>query len=120
MKLYHFTCADHGAQRILEDGEIRPRLHPVLCDTFAWFTPFAGATARQLGLTRGRLSCNRMEHRFQVDVDPATALAWTSIRDQFGQWEVELLESAKGARPDIWYITRVPVPLPHHSGKEES
>lgn len=120
MRLYHFTCSDHGARWIREDGEIRPRFHQVLGDEFAWFTPFASATARELGLTRVRLSCNRMEHRFDVDVDDAVALPWLGIRDQFEPWAVSMRESAPGAKPATWFLTRVPVRLSLSSIPEAS
>lgn len=108
MRLYHFTC-DHGAKFIRLDREIRPNLHPYLGESFVWLTPLASPKPRDIGLHRVRLQCDRMAHRFEVETDQA--VPWSAVRDQFGDWEVQQLERSPGAKPSLWYVSRVALPL---------
>lgn len=112
MKLYHFTC-DHGAKFIRLDGVIKPNLHPYLGESFVWLTPLSKPKPRDIGLHRVRLQCDRMAHRFEVETDEA--VPWSDVRDEFGAWEIQQLECSPGARPSLWYVSRVPIALSTHT-----
>lgn len=108
MRLYHFTC-DHGARGIEADGWIQPRLHPYLGESFVWLTPVGTPEPRAIGLQKGRLQCDRMVHRFEVDTEDA--VPWSEVRGQFADWEVQQLEGTPGTRPSLWYVSRAPIKI---------
>ena len=117
MKLYHFTC-DHGAKFIREDGVLKPRLHPYLGESFVWLTPLANPQPRDIGFNRhGRLQCDRMAHRFEVETDQA--VPWAEVRSRFGDLEVQQLERAPGANPSLWYVSEVPLPVSDLQGSDK-
>lgn len=108
MRLYHFTC-DHGLAKIRETGELVPQDQPMLEDRLIWFTPFAGASAADLGMVPVMLKCDRMAHR--VSVETAFGVAWSEVRGLYRADRVRALEAAPGAKPGYWWVARVPVPV---------
>jgi len=108
MKLYHFT-SDYAAALIQETGELRPALHGVLGRSFVWLTSTRSPKPSELGLSRGRKKVNRMVHRFEVETD--IAVPWSSVRSEFSDWGVSFLESAPGAKPEIWYVSGNALPI---------
>ena len=67
MRLYHYTCGDHGRPGIQRDGFVRPG-----ADGLVWLTDLLdekrrSKTRQALGLTSNIISCDRMEHVFEVE-----------------------------------------------------
>jgi len=67
------------------------------------FDPNADRDA--LGLSSTMLDCNRMDVRYEIE-KPGTAVRWNSIRSRFKHAAV--LESVRGTRPELWYVSREP------------
>lgn len=115
MTLYHYTCADHGADRIKRDGFVRPLYELVgpltpmpTSGYFAWLTDLDVPNARGLGLTRYLAKCDRTEHRFTV-ADETNCVRWLDVRRELPK--LHHLELAPGAMPAHWWIASGPVPV---------
>jgi hypothetical protein len=109
MRLYHFTCA-HGAKGIEASGLLVPNRQVTLGGReLVWLTPFAAATAADLGLTRVRLKCDRMAYRYEVETD--LAVPWSSVRAAFDPRAVQGLEAFPGAKPAFWYVAPTSLPI---------
>jgi len=111
--LYHFTSTG-GARGIREAGAIKTNLHHVLGEHLAWFTDQPAPSAAALGLKRRRigrsiLTDDRMAERIEIDVPRAEM--WSDVRGGFTPQILNMLEVAPGVRPDIWWVSRVPVAI---------
>ncbi len=116
MRLFHFTCEDHGAPGIREDGVIRPSPLYVLDIGLtprmyvAWLTDLPDPRRYQVGLTSQSLTCDRMAVRFEADVD---AERWRRFarrhRDVLPGWWRRDLE--RFGDPWHWFVSTEPVPV---------
>lgn len=109
MKLYHYTCSD-GLKCIRRDGFLKPHGQVVLGGVpLVWLTDLAVVDRAALGLWSHSLSCDRTEHRVEVETD--AAMHWPRYARRF-LWPLrEQLEGSNGARPMHWYVSEQPVPL---------
>lgn len=110
MRLYHFTCLDHGATSIERDGLIRPGSHlgiDLPQSMFAWFTDLDATPREALGLTSQVAKCDRMARRYTVK--PDRIFPWMLIRKTLPWHFVEALESTEGAMPRHWFVSAEPV-----------
>lgn len=108
MKLYHYTCS-HALPGILRDGFLRPNINPLLDDLdLVWLTDLDTPDRAALGLTSNILSCDRTEHRVEVDVE---AIHWPRFARRFPAEQRRPLEFAPGAMPMHWYVSETPVPV---------
>lgn len=105
MLLYHFT-SERAAELIRQSGELRPDLHNILDRNLLWLTDEPAPKESWLfGPVNPRFRsshASRIAQRFEVDTDEA--VPWAAIRDQFQEWQIRALESARGARPGSWYV----------------
>lgn len=108
MKLYHFTC-DHSIKGIRRDGVLRPWPQPILGESLVWFTDMPDATRDQLGLTSPSITCDRMAHRFDVDLAELDALYWPFYARDIPRNRREALEGTPGALPAHWWVSTQPV-----------
>ena len=116
MDLYHYTC-DHSHSLIGEQGFLRSAAELSGRDDlpgiarWIWLTDLAVPDRNALGLTSHSLSCDRMVHRYRVvwDYQAEAALPWMKVRMIADPAEREDLESAHGARPRHWFVTRWPI-----------
>lgn len=112
MRLYHFTCRD-AAPRIVQCGELLPRPQVQLDGTkLVWLTDLESPNRYEIGLTSHSLDCDRMEFRFEADIDEP--VRWVDyLREQ--PRDVRLtgryLAMATGAKPMHWFVSTVAVPV---------
>lgn len=117
MKLYHWTCLDHGSPAIMASGFVEPRVHPMLDFKLSWWTHIPWASRDALGLSSHQLVCDRMSQQFVADVDPHEVAAWTEFRRGFMARYPERasglrqLEAAPGAKPSYWWVAPEPIPV---------
>jgi hypothetical protein len=121
-RLYHFTC-DHAAERIREDGFIKPAtmLHPVYAmiprelqaiakaaGSLCWFTDLERPPSNDtLGLTMLSIRCDRMQYCFEVIPDWGVIRWWMRARRQHKDlWQ---LEEHPGVLPAHWFVSEHPV-----------
>jgi hypothetical protein len=109
IELTHLTCR-HGAGKIVTGGlVVNPSPQPVLGDmSLAWFTHVPNARNVALGLTSHTLKCDRTERRFRV-LEPEKVFRWNDIRAVLPRDAVLALESARGTRPEWWWVSQEPV-----------
>lgn len=115
MKLYHWTCLDHGAEPIMQTGMVIPNAHPLLGFKFSWWSHIPWASRESLGLSSRMLTCDRMGQQFVADVEDGQVTRWQTFRagvlreypDRIGG--VRQLEAATGTRPDWWWVAPDPV-----------
>lgn len=108
--LYHYTC-DHGHNLIrgtVVPADILGRYANDGPHIYAWFTDLAHPNRDALGLTSRILTCDRTRWRYRV-TDARDLIHWTHVRRDH-PWS-EVLESAPGARPMHWWVSRHPVPV---------
>lgn len=107
-ELIHLTCR-HGAARVTLAGAVIPQPQVVLGQMkLAWFTHVPNARQEALGLTSHTLKCNRTERRFRV-LEPEKVFRWNDIRAVLPRDGVLMLESARGTRPEWWWVSQEPV-----------
>jgi hypothetical protein len=110
-EIYHLTCR-HRAGQIILAGEVVPQPQPVfgmLADArLSWFTHVPNARNVALGLTSHTLTCDRTERKFRV-LEPEKVFRWNDIRAVLPQDAVLALESARGTRPEWWWVAQEPV-----------
>lgn len=109
--LYHYTC-DHGHKGIGTEGYARPLARLAggeLPETarWLWLTDMATPDRDALGLTSQVLACDRLAHRYRV-TRPVDVHPWVKVRRLVSPIVREALESAPGARPKHWYVSRQP------------
>jgi hypothetical protein len=110
VRLYHFTCA-HAAPLIRQCGELRPHPQVLLAGVgLVWLTDLDAPNRYAIGLTSHSLPCDRMAHRFEVDVEEP--LRWVDYLREM-PFEVKRaarqLAVAPGTRPMHWYVSAEPI-----------
>ena len=121
--LFHYTCAC-GHEALLDDPVVRPARDLVApgkltrlssevyaATMFAWFTDLAEPLAEALGLTNHTIPCVRTRHRWLVISAVPRPVPYTSVRRQLPTWTREQLESAPGAMPRHWFVSRALMPV---------
>ena len=109
VRLYHYTCADHGKPGIDRDGLIWPSFHWRLGERLAWFTDLAEPDALALGLTSVTLPCDRTRVRYEVAA-PESCVPWWQFARDLPREVREDMECAPGL-PRHWWVSREPVPV---------
>jgi hypothetical protein len=110
VRLYHFTCRD-AAPRIIGCGELRPHTQVQIGGTaLVWLTDLERPNRYEIGLTSHTLHCDRMEFRFEADIEEP--VRWVDyLREQ--PRDVRLtgryLAMTSGAKPMHWYVSTEPV-----------
>lgn len=117
MKLYHWTCNDHGADKILESGLVIPGAQTLLGVKLSWWSHVPWAGRAELGLTSALLRCDRMGMQFVADVEPGQVSSWSIFRTGLMQQRpdmvpiVRALEAAKGTKPGYWWVAPEEIPV---------
>lgn len=109
MKLYHYTCEDHGALGINRVGSVHPNWHWLLGEPLAWFTDLAEPDALALGLTSETLDCDRTRVRFEV-VCAESCVPWHRFARDLARDVRDDMECPPGL-PRHWWVSREPVPV---------
>jgi hypothetical protein len=109
LRLYHRTCA-HRVDQILETGTLLPFPHALLGVKMVWLTHIPWAKREALALSSDFIRCDRMEFLFEV-TDPTHVVPWVQARTQMSPSVVRMLEAARGARPDYWWVSGQPQPV---------
>jgi hypothetical protein len=106
--LWHFTC-HHGYERLGRRGVLLPNPHPLIpaFRGLIWFTDEAEPERDDVGLTMGRLACDRMEYRYRIDPVPPSCVTWSSVRHACPKSVLRDLESF--GKPESWWISDLPV-----------
>lgn len=111
MRLYHFTCLDHGYKGIQRSREIRPNPagNPMLPSwpPVIWLTDLPAPSKWDVGLTSERLTCDRLEIRYTVDVE---ALSFAEARRR---WRIDLstfIDLTSYGNPTHWWVTDEAIP----------
>jgi hypothetical protein len=100
--LYHYTCA-HVRGRLGRRAMLRPQPQPVIGDVrLIWLTDQATPDRAALGLTSNGLDCDRLAHRYLVDVDDA--VTWHDWKRRLDQPAIARLESVPGVDPARWFV----------------
>lgn len=109
MKLFHFTCADHGEPGIRRERTVRPNWHPFFSAQIAWFTDDPAPDPDAVGLTSNMQHCDRMAYRVTVP-DHADIVPWrlSTLRATIPLGAVRDLE--RYGDPDHWFVSVYPVP----------
>lgn len=76
LRLYHYTCGDHGRAGIEATKVVRPFPQPLLRANLAWFTDMETPCRWSLGLTKATLCCDRTEFRVSVNTKDTEILPW--------------------------------------------
>jgi hypothetical protein len=109
MRLYHYTCLDHGDPGIQRDGFLRPNYHPLIRARLLWLTEMEQPHELGLGLTSHSLSCERWRVRYEVN---------TSHAERYLRW-VQRRQLPRGVRDDLehygmprsWWIATTAIPV---------
>jgi hypothetical protein len=104
MKLYHYTCEDHGRPGIERDGYLRPNIHPLLGEALVWATDLDEPFREALGLTSHSLSCDRTACRYEVQ--PWSFVPWHRYARRLYVEQREALE-IPGTMPRHWWVSSV-------------
>lgn len=110
MRLYHFTCDDHGLPGILATGRIQPRRQILLPEAgpIIWLTDLNQVHIPELlGLQSSSIRCNRLDNRFTVE--PRYAIPWREFvavhrLDPFVVADLEFERT-----PEHWWVTPQPI-----------
>lgn len=111
MRLYHYTCSDHGKPGIERDKVVRPGADlgvDLPQSKFAWFTDLDVPHREALGLTDRIAKCDRTAHCYVVD--SPKVMAWMTVRRALPRYFVDALESTPGAMPRHWFVSAEPIP----------
>lgn len=116
MRVYHFTCADHGADPIRREGLRVGRMLYILggvafpwSDAFSWATTDADPAA-QTWATRNLVTCDRTTVRFTLDVPSAWVIPWSVFRQAWPGDHHGLREFEGNHNTIHWRLVRLPVP----------
>lgn len=109
MRLYHFTCRDHGEPGIRRDGFLRPNPHPLLPNLgpVVWLTDLEVPDRFALGLTRTFIRCDRTEIRYSLYTDALEGLSWWPFVRQ-GCPPAAVADLERNGRPLHWWVCREP------------
>lgn len=123
LTLWHYTCAD-GHAALGEVGTLLPMAQHgdpdrlVSFPTWArpllglvWLTDRAAPDSGALGLTRWSVSCDRTAYRYRVTDLTGGIARYGRIRRSLPPMLAHYLETAPGAEPAGWFVTRHPVPV---------
>jgi hypothetical protein len=127
MRLWHFTCADHGLAGIeAAGGVIEPNVHPLLPELGAviWLTEDeALADPEAIGFIPGEqpwrvtndrwLRCDRTAVRYEVPT--AGAMWWPFVRGRCDARVVRDLEHH--GKPHTWWVLFAPVTVDRPIGR---
>lgn len=105
-RFWHRTCA-HRIDEILTTGTLLPHPQPLLGIKAVWLTHIPWATRDHLALSSDHLRCDRMQYLFEV-TDPTHVVPWLVARSGLPAGPVRMLEAARGARPDYWWLSGKP------------
>ena len=109
LRLWHFTCADHGRKGIGKRGMLLPNWHAFLGASLLWLTTEKHPDRFASGLGQSVAKCDRMAYRYSItdtrDCEPWLA---SKARSKAPAEAVEALESY--GDPEHWWIATVPVP----------
>jgi hypothetical protein len=112
LRLFHFTCADHGRAGIDRDRLLRPNQHPWLDEPVVWLTDLDIAHVEALGLASHTLGCDRTAWRYEVA--PAAiddAMPWMDYRRRLTPALRRAFEESDGAMPRHWWVSSVDLPI---------
>jgi hypothetical protein len=104
VKLYHFTCEEHG-RRGLGDGDtlILPGSNGLV-----WLTDLPLPMRKQLGLTG--YDCDRGAARYEVTEIKAQGIhPWHEVREKLPLEAVAAVELREGIMVMRWYVSSGPV-----------
>lgn len=113
---FHFTCS-HGRAGIGLVGRIRPNDNPEAIALAPWAAAVwltnaegvglpDGVREVALGLTSHTLGCDRVEYCYRVERAPK-AVPW--LESPLRTAEAGSALEAAGTRPDLWWVSPVPV-----------
>lgn len=107
MRLYHYTCS-HSVPGIERDRWLKGQPWPFLPEAgpLVHLTDMEWPDRAALVLTSQTLRCDRTEYR--VTVSAGTAEHWPVFARTIPRDVREALESADGARPMHWWVSRLP------------
>lgn len=110
MKLYHYTCTDHGQAGIEPGGMLLPNHHPWLPFPLIWVTDLDVPHREALGLTSYSLSCDRTKIRYEVHPNLiGNCIPWVKYAQKLPPEVRETLESAPGTMPRHWWVAEQPL-----------
>lgn len=103
MRLWHFTCGDHGHARIGARGVLRPNLHPLIraLGPIVWLTDDPDPTRDAVGLTSSMISCDRLQYRYRA-LGASVCTPWRAFRHRVSPAVLTDLESF--GEPDSWWV----------------
>jgi hypothetical protein len=110
VRLYHYTCS-HAAPLIIQQRWLHANPHPLMPEVgpLIHLTDLDSPDRHGLGLTSYTLRCDRTE--FRVTVVTSEAIHWPVFARTIPRHVREELESAPGALPMHWYVSRGLVPV---------
>lgn len=115
MRLYHFTCADHGRAGIGTSGFIKPNRHVLLSiPPVVWLTDLPTIEDRDgVGLTMSLTACDRTEYRYRVSIGSAFVgvyhwpeFADAMLRPEDGRAREDMERYGK---PEHWWVSTRPL-----------
>lgn len=109
MYLWHFTCA-HSVEGIEATGQLEPTRQALPMPPVVWLSSAASPPRAALGLSSHMLACDRMAHRYRVEVVPGVTVPWSTYRATLPPEVVRVLEATHGTRPGLWWVSESPVP----------
>lgn len=112
MRLWHYTCEDHGRPGIEPAGLLRPSAHPWLPQPLVWVTDLDVPHREALGLTSYSLNCDRTAVRYEVHPDVHDlCVPWTRYarHRRLPRGVRERFEEADGAMPAHWWVSEHPL-----------
>jgi hypothetical protein len=114
--MYHFTCT-HSQPGIDSLGYVIPTSQITLGRArLSWWSILPDPERAWLGLSSLLLSCDRFEVGYEATSD-AEIIPWPTWARTMAVLHPELrdsillLEAAHGARPHLWGVAEVPVPV---------
>lgn len=108
LRLYHYTCAEHGRPGIEAAKHVRPFPQPLLRKNLSWFTDMELPDRQALGLTQATLCCNRTEYRVTVNTTGSGIVPWWHWQHGKVQRVIREVLELDGL-PMHWWVSELPV-----------
>jgi hypothetical protein len=109
MRLYHYTCFDHGDPGIQRDGFLRPKRHILIGKRLIWLTSLEQPEMLGLGLTHDTISCDRTAVRYEVSTPYAVRWSRWARQNKVPADLRRDLESL--GMPDCWWVAERVLPV---------
>lgn len=109
MRLYHYTCLDHGDPGIQRDGFLRPNRHAFFDARLIWLTTLEQPQREPLGLTSDRLSCDRTAVRYEVDT--VHAVRWNRWARRHNVDRRLRADLERFGMPEAWWVAESVLPV---------